>query len=139
MHAKDLYFIFRKSTLRFVVGAINNTVFVPTHPFMLFQWQSNIFDPFDPSLSSSLTRLTLLWPHLWPGWPFSELISIYSFYILLNLFSSWIQLKYCSLDIKQQSINQSYDIILAFVFLPSYTRKYWVTTSFHHKSGRLGP
>ena len=33
----------------------------------------------------------------------------------------------------------SYDIILVFVFSPSYTRKYWVTTSFHHKSGRLGP
>ena len=86
-----------------------------------------------------LTRLTLLFPHLWPGWPFSDLISIYSFYILLNLLSSWIQLKYCSLDIKQQSINQSYDIILVFVFSPSYTRKCWVATSFHHKSGRLGP
>jgi hypothetical protein len=54
-------------------------------PFFLHLWLSH---------SSSIYGCPILPPFM------------YLFEILLNLFSSWIKLKYCLLDVKQKSINQ---------------------------------
>ena len=55
--------------------------------------------------------------------------------LFVNLFSSWIQLKYCSLDVKQQSINQFPSKILQtqkdvrrffLLFLNPLINVYWI-------------
>jgi hypothetical protein len=69
-------------------------MFVPVL-ILLFYWKSMVIAPVYPSL-----------PHFY-----------HSLSIFLNLFSSWIQLKYYSMDVKQQSINQSRYIMRFHVML----------------------
>ena len=65
------------------------TVSSPPKISIFFQWQSKVVDPVDPSVHSFLYTF------------------VYIFFILQNLFSFLIQLKYCSLDVKQSLISQS--------------------------------